>query len=669
MRMRSFLSSLVLLLAAACDVPEKKVANSDAGADASVGDLPSDAPDTMITSAPAEFSREVAARFEFTSTLSSATFECSIDGVAATSCTSPFTKTLGDGPHTFSVRSADAFGNSDDTPAEHVWTIDTAAPDTMFVETPPAADNSTMVSFTFDSNERNVTFDCSLDGGAYAACTSGSSFGPVVDGAHSFAVRAHDRAGNIDTSPAIFAWTVDTSTPDTQLLSGPMGPQPATSAQFTFVSGDAGAGATFECKLDGGAFAACTSPRDVTGLTEGAHTFSVRVRDAVGNYDPTPATRTWTVDLTPPDTQILTGPQGLTGSASASFSFASTEMGVTYACSVDGAPPTACTSPASMMSLAQGAHTFAVAATDAAGHTDATPATRSWNVDTVPPDIMITAGPAANATVGPRVSVAYTASEGAITCSMDSEPFAACASPWVGNLPAGIHTLRIRAVDGAMNVGTLVRSFTVACGPADPTGAAGLLHLDDTTQTLANAVTGGAEATLGDTAMPEIADPAATAGRYSGGLVFAASEGDHVSWPVALPADPDVTIELWVKPDAASGARDVIASDDGNVVLRASGAGAGVQLTAVIGATSISSVGVAAGQWHHVVMSLSRPTLRLWVDGVRSEVGGVMDTFSLAALRLGGLTPAGYSGLLDEVWVSQTAVTTDDQALQRFCPL
>ena len=100
-----------------------------------------------------------------------------------------------------------------------------------------------------------------------------------------------------------------------------------------------------------------------------------------------------------------------------------------------------------------------------------------------------------------------------------------------------------------------------------------------------------------------------------------------------------------------------------------SGAGASVQLTAMIGTKSVSSVGVAAGQWHHVVLSLSRPTLRLWVDGVRSEVGGVSDTFSLAALRLGGLTPAGYSGVLDEVWVSQTAATTDDQALQRFCPL
>lgn len=666
---RTCLALVLLASAAACDVPEKKVTNSDAGADAPVGDLPSDAPDTMITTAPAEFSRDPVARFAFTSTLASATFECSVDGEAPAPCSTPYTKGLSDGAHTFSVRAADAFGNSDDTPAEHVWTIDTAAPETMLLETPPLADNSVMVMFRFDSNERNVSFDCSLDGGAYAACKSGDTFGPIADGAHSFAVRAHDRAGNVDSAPAIFAWNVDTSTPDTQLLSGPVGAQPGTTAQFTFVSGDAGSGATFECKIDAAAFAACSSPFDATALAEGVHTFSVRVRDAVGNYDPTPATRTWTVDLTPPDTQITAGPQGMVTTASASLTFTSNEMGVTYTCSVDGAPPTPCTSPATLMSLAQGGHTFSVAATDAAGHTDASPAVRMWSVDTVPPDVAIVAGPAANATVGPRVVVGFTVSDGTVTCSIDGAPFAPCASPWADNLPAGAHTLRIRAVDAATNVATLVRAFSVACAAPDVAGAAGLLHLDDTAQALANAVAGGAGATLGDTAMPEIADPAATSGRFGGGLVFAASEGDHVAWPVALGPAPEVTIELWAKPDAAAGARELIASTDGKLVVRAAASGSDTVISASLGNKSVAAAAVPAGQWHHVLVSVDPPTMRLWVDGVRTETGGANDTFSLAELRLGGMTSASYSGVLDEVWVSQTAITTDEPALQRFCPL
>jgi hypothetical protein len=66
----------------------------------------------------------------------------------------------------------------------------------------------------------------------------------------------------------------------------------ATSATFTFSANEA---AAFQCKLDAGAFAPCSSPKVHTGLTRTVHSFEVRAVDAAGNVDPTPAVHRWTV--------------------------------------------------------------------------------------------------------------------------------------------------------------------------------------------------------------------------------------------------------------------------------------------------------------------------------------------------------------------------------------
>src|SRR5205085_1699727 len=103
--------------------------------------------------------------------------------------------------------------------------------------------------------------------------------------------------------------------------------------------------------------------------------------------------------------------------------------------------------------------------------------------------------------------------------SVDGGAFAACASPVSFNVPAAPHQFQIRATDGTGNAGMVVRSWTVACAAPDAAGAVGLLHLDDGSQSQANA-TGGAAAFLGDDATAEATDPSAGAGRFAGGLGF-----------------------------------------------------------------------------------------------------------------------------------------------------
>lgn len=98
---------------------------------------------------------------------------------------------------------------------------------------------------------------------------------------------------------------------DTSATSGPPTFTNSTTATLTFASNDPWA--RFECRLDGAtAYTPCTSPRTYTALGEGSHTFRVRAIDRDGLRDPTPATRSWVVDLTPPSVDITRPLPGFT---------------------------------------------------------------------------------------------------------------------------------------------------------------------------------------------------------------------------------------------------------------------------------------------------------------------------------------------------------------------
>jgi TolB protein len=81
--------------------------------------------------------------------------------------------------------------------------------------------------------------------------------------------------------------------PDTSILTGPKARSKKRTAKFTFSS--TVEGSTFECRLDGKPFKACTSPKSYRNLKVRKHTFEVRAIDASGNVDATPAKRTWKV--------------------------------------------------------------------------------------------------------------------------------------------------------------------------------------------------------------------------------------------------------------------------------------------------------------------------------------------------------------------------------------
>jgi calcineurin-like phosphoesterase family protein len=85
----------------------------------------------------------------------------------------------------------------------------------------------------------------------------------------------------------------DTSPPNITIASGPSGTTTNAFATFTFSATEP---STFLCQLDGATDAEpCSSPKTYVNLTAGDHTFAVWGTDAMGNADPTPATRSWTI--------------------------------------------------------------------------------------------------------------------------------------------------------------------------------------------------------------------------------------------------------------------------------------------------------------------------------------------------------------------------------------
>ena len=249
-------------------------------------------PDTTITSGPSGTIGVRDASFAFTSE-PSATFECRLGTSGAwESCTSPRSFTgLADGTYEFQVRAVTGAG-TDPTPATRTFTVDTTAPDTTITSGPSGVIGVRDASFAFTS-EPSATFECRLGTTARgrAARRRGPSRGSPTARTSSRSGRSPARAPTQHPPPAPSPSTPPHPRPRST-RARPARSRPATAA-FRFSSEPS---ATFQCKLDQGNWAACTSEHTLTNLAEGAHTFNVRATDTAGNTDQTPATRTFTVD-------------------------------------------------------------------------------------------------------------------------------------------------------------------------------------------------------------------------------------------------------------------------------------------------------------------------------------------------------------------------------------
>lgn len=184
------------------------------------------------------------------------------------------------------------------------WSVvaDTAPPETTIVEAPLADSNDPNAYFQVEASEP-ATYACTLDDEAFEECPMG--FEGLSDGAHTFRVRAVDRFGNQDPTPAEHMWTIDTAVPSVTITQAPpwFGQSADVTVGFTTEGAD-----DVECRLNLQLLSSCSSPLSMT-LEEGWYQLEIAALDAAGNRSA--AMVYWSVDLHDPSVTLLRPTQGV----------------------------------------------------------------------------------------------------------------------------------------------------------------------------------------------------------------------------------------------------------------------------------------------------------------------------------------------------------------------
>ncbi len=310
------------------------------------------APNTAVDTGPSDPSTSADATFAFSATEGGSTFECELDGGGFGACSSPKSYTsLSEGSHTFKVRATDTAGNTDATPAQSTWTIDTVAPSS--AATFPGASgvyrastwNAGCTTSGFCGTYSDATsgvqkvelsikrvgtglywngsafssgselfFTTSLSGGSWSYAFAAASF--PADDDYTVRLKATDNADNAE-SPASRTFTFD-ATPPTGSLTAPADGAVVSGSSVTVSSDSADdtsgvASALFERRPAGGGswtpIATDTSAPysvgwDTTSVSDGDYDLRVTTADNAGNSF-TSAIRTVTVDNTAPSSATL----------------------------------------------------------------------------------------------------------------------------------------------------------------------------------------------------------------------------------------------------------------------------------------------------------------------------------------------------------------------------
>ena len=207
---------------------------------------------------------------------------------------------------TFWAKATDVSNNTSACSATSRTYVQDSIPPQVSVDSGPTGTTTNKTpTFTFSGTDAvgPITFKCSIDTGtaSFSSCsgpsTSHTPSSPLADGSYIFRVQATDAAGNSAVATRSFAVqtpsTPPAAAPDTTITKGPKKTRKR-KPKFKFTASQAGS--TFQCKLDRGAFTACSSPFvPSVKLLPGKHVLKVQAIGPTGIADGTPAVRKFKV--------------------------------------------------------------------------------------------------------------------------------------------------------------------------------------------------------------------------------------------------------------------------------------------------------------------------------------------------------------------------------------
>ncbi|XP_065918054.1 uncharacterized protein [Dysidea avara] len=376
------------------------------------------------------------------------TFTCSLDGGPYMQCQSGDTfYDLDCGNHTLDVRCSPVGSDQefDLSTSDFIISCPTSISLSGFVTVSGSSATLTL------SSSVSGSFQCSLDGGDFESCSSGSVYTGLSVGSHMveviFTPTGSSQMFSFD-SPLQFEVSSTTVTTASASVS-----TSGDKATIT-LTGDG----EFECMLDDGPFMTCESGDMFTGLSDGEHMIKVRFT-ATGSSQAVMLSRSFGFTIS----------GGVTASASVSTSGDNATITLTgdgeFECMLDDGPFMTCESGDMFTGLSDGEHMIKVRFT-ATGSSQAVMLPRSLNFT------IISGGVTASASVstsGDKATITLTG-DGEFECMLDDGPFMTCESgDMFTGLSDGEHMIKVRfTATGSSQAVMLSRSleFTILTATA-----------------------------------------------------------------------------------------------------------------------------------------------------------------------------------------------------------